>query len=140
MSPRAAERSRPESFTASTHHDYVLTRSVRSKSLLKNIVWTASVCVIMAAILGSHFFYASLITTKIATPSQRQAHENYVGEVIIGEGNNCQKLKFDNSTGVLKDRTSGFCNSLGQSDQSAESLYRHPTNRLEAVRRGFTNR
>ena len=97
-------------------------------------------CVMLSGAFALYFLFAERATessTKLAA-SERPPAANHIGHVkIFGEAD-CKKRLFDNSSGTFTESHPADC--TGSTSQNPNSLYVTPTNRLDAIRRGFGNR
>jgi hypothetical protein len=93
------------------------------------------------AVLGGVLWLGSMTLTAPTSPERTQAQrpaerpdDKRVGQIIVGQGDNCRRMSFDNSTGVFKDGAHAPCSS----EQNSQPQVRYPT--LEAVRKGWSGR
>jgi hypothetical protein len=94
-------------------------------------------CAILTGAFGLYYFFAgsvSATSTRVAAP-ERPPVANHIGHVKVMGDADCKKRFFDNSSGAFTESHPADC--TGSTNQSRDSLYVTPTNRLDAVRRGF---
>jgi hypothetical protein len=97
-------------------------------------------CVILTGTFALYFVFAgrALEPSTTMAASERAPVANHIGHVKFFGDHDCKKRMFDNSSGALTHSHPADC--TGSTIQNPDSLYVTPTNRLEAVRRGFSNR
>lgn len=96
-------------------------------------------CAILAGVFG--LFYALVgrdqgPSTKVAEDVRPQ--DNQIGHIKITGEADCKKRLFDNASGAVVGTHGNDC--TASTTQHPTSLYVTPTNRLDAVRRGFNTR
>src|SRR3977135_1288045 len=94
--------SRRENLNAGTDRHSALTGHRRSRKILERTVQTTVACLVLTAVFAAYVLFASSVSSNPTQQSQRPQDAD-VGQVIVGEGSNCRKLRFDNSTGGFKD-------------------------------------
>lgn len=70
---------------------------------------------------------------SIATTSERDAG---LGRIVVSDRGDCREMGFDNYSGQTIAKGKVDCDAAASPD-ATQSLYRHPTNRLDAVRKSF---
>jgi hypothetical protein len=114
-----------------------LPRRGRSRQTILHVLFA---CATLTGAFALYFVFAgrdSGPSTKMAD-SERPPVANHIGHVKIFGDNDCTKRFFDNSSGAFTQSHSADC--TGSTGRNPDSLYVTPTNRLDAVRRGFSNR
>jgi hypothetical protein len=97
-------------------------------------------CVVLTGAFALYFVVAGRVqepSTRISA-SERPPVANHIGHVKVFGDADCKKRLFDNSSGSFTESHPADC--TGSTRQNPDSLYVTPTNRLDAIRRGFTNR
>jgi hypothetical protein len=114
-------------------------RAVRKprKSRLAGALQVLSVCAIFGLIVG-YFVYKE----KPAATAPRQTAQQRdltTGRIVVMDETQCRELDFDNQSGRTVQKGQVSCHQApGYDGSTTQSLYRHPTNRLESIRRSFT--
>jgi hypothetical protein len=114
-------------------------RSRRGRSV-QTTLHVLFACAILTGAFALYFVFAGRVlepSTRMAE-SERPALANHIGHVKIFGDSDCKKRLFDNSSGAFTQSHPADC--TGSTTQNPTSLYVTPTNRLDAVRRGFSNR
>jgi len=114
-------------------------RKRSSKALLQVVV----ICSIFALILASYTLFSYVPNTTaqaIREPGPVPARDAGAGRIIVSGRENCREFGFDNHSGQTVAKGAIACgNEAGRpGDPASHSAYRHPTNRLDAIRRSFT--
>jgi hypothetical protein len=99
------------------------------------------VCAVFGALVAGFFMYQGTTHSK-HPPAQRQAMQDRdvtTGRIVIMDQAECRELGFDNQSGRTVQKGSVSCHDTPAYNGSATpSLYRHPTNRLESIRKSFS--
>lgn len=98
-----------------------------------------SVCAVFGLIVASYFIYKETAATPAVASRPAQDGDLTTGRIVIMDQKNCRELGFDNQSGRTVQKGQVSCHDTPSYNGSAtQSLYRHPTNRLEAVRKSFS--
>jgi hypothetical protein len=108
------------------------------KSLLPGAMQVLTVCAVFGLVVGSYFLITPATSTGSAPRQTAQAPDT-TGRVVIKEREHCRELGFDNQSGKMAQKGTVSCQDAPSYDGSpSQSLYRHPTNRLESIRKSFS--
>ena len=121
----------------------VMPRPLRKarRSRLAGPLQALTVCAVFGALIAGFFMYQDTTHSK-HPPAQRQAAQQErdvtTGLIVIMDQAECRELGFDNQSGRTVQKGSVSCHDTPSYNGSATpSLYRHPTNRLESIRKSF---
>ncbi len=93
-----------------------------------------TICSVFGLILASYFTFKETRGEQAAATPERGA----TARIVVMDRSQCRELGFDNQNGKMVHKGAVACHDTPQHDGSTgQSLYRHPTNRMEAVRRSF---
>ena len=96
-----------------------------------------TICSIFGLIAASYFVFKE---TRIApsTAASQPAPDTNTGRIVVMDrAAQCRELGFDNQSGKMMHKGAVACHDAPHDGTTAQSLYRHPTNRMDAVRRSF---
>lgn len=111
------------------------------KSRLTGVLQVFTVCAVFALIGGSYFMFKEAAPAASSTASRQTAQERDVttGRIVVMDQAECRELGFDNQSGRTVQKGQVSCHDApAYSGSSTPSLYRHPTNRMESIRRSFS--
>lgn len=98
---------------------------------------TLFACALLAGGLGLYFLLGSRADAPSAKVAEnvRPGEAHHIGQIKISTDAECKKRLFDNASGAVVEAPGADC--TASTLQNPNSLYVTPTNRLDAVRRGF---
>jgi hypothetical protein len=83
-------------------------------------------------------------TTASASPASpgtasaaTQERDPATGRIVVMDRDQCRELGFDNQSGKMVHKGAVNCHDAAHGSTTGQSLYRHPTNRLDHIRRSF---
>ena len=94
-----------------------------------------TICGVFGLILASYFTFKETRGDQAAATPERGAA---TARIVVMDRTQCRELGFDNQNGKMVHKGAVACHDTPQHDgTTSQSLYRHPTNRMDAVRRSF---
>jgi outer membrane biosynthesis protein TonB len=66
-----------------------------------------------------------------------QERDPATGRIVVMDRDQCRELGFDNQSGKMVHKGAVNCHDAAHGSTTGQSLYRHPTNRLDHIRRSF---
>jgi hypothetical protein len=120
----------------------VVQRTVRKarKSRMAGVMQALTVCAFFGLIIG-FFLYREMPsgTAKAPAPQETvQERAAAAGRIVVMDRAECREFGFDNQSGRTVHKGQVSCHETPTYNGSAtQSLYRHPTNRLDSIRRSF---
>jgi hypothetical protein len=123
----------------------IVQRPVRKarKSRLVGPLQVVTVCTFFGLLIG-FFIYkempaASHAAAKRETVLERDHERDAAGRIVVMDHRaECREIGFDNQSGRTVHKGQISCHDTpAYSGSATPSLYRHPTNRLESIRRSF---
>lgn len=134
---------KPQASAPKPEEPRVAPRPVRKarKGRLAGPLQALTVCAVFGALVASFFMYQGSTQSKHPAAAQRQAvpdRDVTTGRIVIMDQAECRELGFDNQSGRTVQKGNVSCSDAPAYNGSATpSLYRHPTNRLESIRKSF---
>jgi hypothetical protein len=98
-----------------------------------------AVCAVFAMIGGSYFMFREAPPASPAASRQiAQERDVTTGRIVVMDDTQCRELGFDNQSGRTVQKGQVSCHDTpAYNGSGTPSLYRHPVNRLESIRRSF---
>lgn len=98
-----------------------------------------TVCAVFALLIGGYALLARGGASPAGTSHQTAKAQDATGRIVIKDQAHCRELGFDNQSGKMVQRGAVSCqDAASDGGTTTQSLYRHPTNRLESIRKSFT--
>ena len=134
----AAKPEAPEDLTPRPRY-----KSSSRQPARRGLLQVAVVCVMFGLILASYTLFSYVPNTTAQTirePGPASVRDVSAGRIIVSDRASCRELGFDNHSGQTTAKGTVACGEAAAQpgDPAAHSAYRHPTNRLDAIRRSFT--
>lgn len=130
-------RSAPEAKSATEERPVVVPKRPRRDRTTQTVLHTLFACALLAGGLGLYFVLGSRADAPSAKVAEtvRPGEAHQIGQIKISTDAECKKRLFDNASGAVVEAPGADC--AASNLQNPNSLYVTPTNRLDAVRRGF---
>ena len=96
-----------------------------------------TVCAVFGLIAASYFVFAAPSNSSAGASRQTAQAPDTTGRIVIKDKEHCRELGFDNQSGKMAQKGAVSCQDTPSYDGTTQSLYRHPTNRLESIRKSF---
>ncbi len=128
--PQEEERPRPRRPSPPPH-----------KRTSRAVLQVAVICSIFGLILASYLLFSYVPNTPAqAIREPLPTHDQSTGRIIVSDRTNCREIGFNNYSGQTTVKGTVACTDAPPQpgDPAANSAYRHPTNRLETIRRSFS--
>lgn len=108
------------------------------KSSRASALRVLTVCAAFALLIAGY----ALLSRGAASPAggsrQTAQAQDATGRIVIKDQAHCRELGFDNQSGKMVQRGAVSCqDAASEGGATTQSLYRHPTNRLESIRKSF---
>jgi hypothetical protein len=117
-----------------------LVRKAR-KSRLAGSLQVLTICGVFGVIVVSVFMFKGMQTPPAApataTAPAAQERDAATGRIVVMDRDQCREFNFDNQSGKTVHKGAVSCHDVPHDGTTGQSLYRHPTNRLEHIRRSF---
>jgi len=108
------------------------------KSRLTGSLQVLTICGVFGLLAASYFMFKETSHAPSAASRQTaQERDATTGRIVVMDRTQCRELGFDNQSGKMVHKGAVACHDAPHDGTTSQSLYRHPTNRLEAVRRSF---
>lgn len=108
------------------------------KSRVAGLLQVLTICAVFGLIVASYFLFTGPSTSPAKASRQTaQARDATSGRIVIKDEAHCRELGFDNQSGKMVQKGAVSCHDAPSYDGTTQSLYRHPTNRLDAIRKSF---
>lgn len=112
------------------------------RSWLTGSIQALTICGVFGLIIASVFMFrdtpakpeTASAAGAAATAKQRDAA---TGRIVVMDRDQCRELDFDNQTGRTIQKGAVACHDAPHANAASNSLYRHPTNRMDHIRRSF---
>ena len=119
------------------------------KNRMAGLLQVVTICGVFGLIVASVFMFKEMRakpdTASAAGASAPVAgaanaakqRDAATGRIVVMDRDHCRELDFDNQTGQTIQKGAVSCHDTLHPSAANNSLYRHPTNRLEHIRRSF---
>lgn len=108
------------------------------KSALTGVLQAVTVCAVFGLIVGSYFLITGSSTSSSSASRQNAHASDTTGRIVVKDQEHCRELGFDNQSGKMVQKGAVQCHDTpSYNGSTSQSLYRHPTNRLESIRKSF---
>ena len=135
----------PEEIKAEERKPEAVVRPVLRKARRSRMAGTLQVltiCGVFGLIVAAVFMFKemkspSATASANATSAATQERDPATGRIVVMDRDQCRELGFDNQSGKMVHKGAVNCHDAAHGATTGQSLYRHPTNRLEHIRRSF---
>jgi hypothetical protein len=114
-------------------------RKARKRGLAGSLQ-VLTICCVFGAIVVSVFMFkemrAAPDTPSAAAQKAGPQRDTTTGRIVVMDRDQCRELNFDNQSGKTIERGAVACHDAPHAN-AGNSLYRHPTNRMDHIRRSF---
>ncbi len=114
------------------------------KRRLAGSLQVLTICSVFGLIVATYFVFKETRTAPAiaavpsAIPGQiAQERDATTGRIVVMDRDQCRELDFDNQSGKTIHKGAVACHDTPHASSASNSLYRHPANRLEQIRRSF---
>jgi hypothetical protein len=116
------------------------------RSRMAGTLQVLTICGVFGLIVTSVFMFkdmpskpekASASAAVPGAPPAAQQRDPATGRIVVMDRDQCRELDFDNQSGKTTHKGAVSCHDMPHASAANNSLYRHPTNRLEHIRRSF---
>jgi hypothetical protein len=119
----------------------VVVRKAR-RSGFAGVVQVLTICCVFGLIVASVFMFKEMRATQNAPAVAGVApianeRDPATGRIVVMDRDQCRELDFHNQSGKTVHKGAVSCHDTPHASAANNSLYRHPTNRLEHIRRSF---
>jgi hypothetical protein len=112
------------------------------RSRMAGTLQVLTICGVFGLIVASVYMFkdmkgpsATASVTAVAPAAQER--DAATGRIVVMDNAQCRELGFDNQSGKMVHKGAVSCHDAAHGATTGQSLYRHPTNRLDHIRRSF---
>ena len=135
----------PEEIKAEERKPEAVVRPVVRKARRSRMAGTLQVltiCGVFGLIVAAVFMFKEMKTPSAtasanAAAAGAQERDPATGRIVVMDRDQCRELGFDNQSGKMVHKGAVNCHDAAHGSTTGQSLYRHPTNRLDHIRRSF---
>ena len=111
------------------------------KRRMTGVLQVLSICGVFGLLVATYFMFKDTRTApnapSVAARQTAPERDTSTGRIVVMDRAQCRELDFDNQSGKMIQKGAVACHDAPHDGTRSHSLYRHPTNRLDAIRRSF---